>query len=95
MEIPKLSPKAFALAGGFLWASALLVVGVLNLVFPGYGKLFLDVAGSVYFFYPAEPSLGSVLVLTGIAFLDGAIAGLIFAGIYNFFALRCCRPKSE
>ncbi len=95
METQKLSVKAFALAGGILWASALLIVGLLNLVFPGYGQMFLEGMGSVYLWHPATASLGSVLILTAIAFLDGTIGGLIFAALYNLCSCCCCKKKSE
>ena len=95
MEIQKLSVKAFALAGGILWGSALLMVGLLNLASSGYGRIFLDAIGSVYLWHPVTASLGSVLVLAALAFLDGAIAGFIFAWLYNLCSCCCCKNKSE
>jgi len=95
METQKLSVKAFALAGGILWGSALLMVGLSNLAFPGYGQKFLEVMGSVYLWHPSVPSLISALILGGIAFLDGAIAGLFFALLYNLCSCCCCKKKSE
>jgi hypothetical protein len=94
MEIQKLSVKAFVLAGGTLWGSALLLVGLFNLASPNYGKVFLDAIGSVYLWHPGTASLGSVMILAGLAFLDGAIAGFIFAWIYNRCSCCCCQKKS-
>jgi len=91
METQKLSVKAFMKAGGILWGGALLFVGLVNLGYPGYGKAFLEMIGSVYFIHPAAPSLGSVLGLTGIAILDGAVAAGIFALIYNACSHGCCK----
>jgi len=95
MEMQKLSVKASALAGGILWGSALLLVGLLNLAFPNYGKAFLDAIGSVYLWHPSVVSLGSVFILGSLAFFDGAIAGLFFALLYNLCSHCCCKKKNE
>jgi len=95
METQKLSVKAFALAGGILWGSALLVVGLLNLALPGYGQMFLDMMSSVYFGNQGMAPLRSVLILTVVAFLDGTIAGFLFALIYNLCSCCCCKKKNE
>ncbi|MFA5167289.1 MAG: hypothetical protein WC530_02015 [Candidatus Omnitrophota bacterium] len=95
METKKMSVKAFALAGGILWGSALLIVGLLNLASLGYGKSFLDAIGSVYLWHPSAASAGSVLVLACLGFLDGAIGGLLFAWLYNLCSCCCCKNRSE
>lgn len=82
----KLLLKSLALAAGILWALAVLFVGFLNLLWPPYGKAFLDVVSSVYPGYKVTGSLGSVIVGTLYVLLDGLISGAIFAWLYNCFA---------
>jgi len=94
METQKLSVKAFAKASGLLWGSAVLCVGLANLAYPDYGKLFLDMMGSLYLWHPASPSLVSVLILGGLAVLDGVIAGIIFSLLYNA-CLHCCHKGQD
>ncbi len=79
----KLSPKALALAAGILWALALFLTGVVNLIWRGYGEAFLKMMASVYPGYHAARSIGDLIVGTLYAFLDGAICGLVFGWIYN------------
>jgi hypothetical protein len=82
----KLSLKAITIAGALLWGSAILLVGLINLSRPGYGLDFLQMTSSVYpWFHPAH-TLTSVLVGTMDGLVDGAIAALIFAAVYNLFA---------
>jgi len=38
---------ALALAAGLFWGAAILIVSAANLLWPGYGRLFLDLAGSI------------------------------------------------
>ena len=83
----KLSVKGLALAGGILWGVlGILGVGLVNLVWPGYGKAFLDLAASIYPGYHATPSFGQVIVGTLYGFVDGAAGGAIFAWLYNCFS---------
>jgi hypothetical protein len=82
--IMKLSLPGSAFAAGLLWAGALLCTGLANLVWPAYGGEFLQVMSSVYPFFHASGSLGDVLVGTVEGLADGAIAGLLFAWLYNF-----------
>jgi hypothetical protein len=74
-----LSLKGFALAFGITWASGVLGLGLLSMV--GWGMKFVDVVGSVYLGY-SSTALG-VLIGTLWALIDGAIAGAIFACLYN------------
>ncbi len=82
----RLDVKAFAIAAGILWGAAVFLVGVGNLMLPGYGGEFLKVIASVYPGYIALPSFGRVIVGTLYALVDGAIAGLVFAWLYNLLA---------
>jgi hypothetical protein len=42
-----------ALAIGLFWGGAILLVGVSNLIWPGYGQAFLQLAASMYPGYSA------------------------------------------
>jgi hypothetical protein len=81
----KLNLKALALTVGILWAAAVFITGVANLIWSGYGTKFLEVVASIYPGYKAARSFGDLLAGTGYALVDGAISGLIFGWLYNLF----------
>ena len=81
----KLSIKALAIASGTIWGSAMLIVGLANMMWPGYGTVFLEVIASIYPGYKPG-GFGQVINGTLYAVVDGAIGGAIFAWIYNLFA---------
>ncbi len=83
MKKDSISKKGLSLALGIIWGGALLFVGLFNMKWPGYGDLFLSVVSSIYPGYHAMPTLGSVLIGTCYAVLDGAIAGFLIAWLYN------------
>jgi hypothetical protein len=82
-DLMRLSLKSMAIAGGVLWGSGVLLVGLLNLVRPSYGLSFLQMISSVYPGFHSSRTIGDVLVGTCYALLDGAIAALIFGWLYN------------
>jgi len=82
----KLSLKGVTLTAAIIWGLALLIVGVANLLWPPYGKAFLEVMSSIYPGYKQQGTLGDVLVGTLYAVVDGGIAGFITAWVYNSFA---------
>jgi hypothetical protein len=82
----KLSVKSLTITSAVLWGGACLMVAVLNIVSPGYGNAFLDVISSIYPGYQVTGTLGSVIVGTLYALLDGAVGGALFGWIYNCFA---------
>lgn len=83
----KFNVKAMALTLALVWGVlAMLLTGVTNLIWPTYGRAFLEVMASVYPGYHAGISLGQVIVGTLYGLLDGAIAGAVFAWLYNRFA---------
>lgn len=82
----KFSFKGIALAGALLWGGAILLVGVINLMFPAYGMNFLQMTSSVYPGFHAAHGVRSVAVGTFDGLVDGAVAGLLFAWLYNSFA---------
>ena len=82
----RLNVRAFTVTFGVFWAFSLLMVSITNLVWSGYGSAFLQVVASIYPGYHAEASVRDIVAGTLYALVDGAIAGLIFACIYNLIA---------
>ncbi len=82
----KLSIGALASTAAILWGGAVLFSGIMNLIWPSYGVAFLQVVSSIYPGYHATRSLGSVVVGTLYAILDGAVCGLLLGWLYNRFA---------
>jgi ABC-type phosphate transport system permease subunit len=81
----KLSLKALALTSGILWALALFVTGIFNLIWRGYGDAFLKTMAYIYPGYHAAGTIGDLIVGTLYALLDGLICGLVFGWLYNSF----------
>lgn len=81
----RMSLKAMAMAGGGLWGSGVLLVGLVNLLSPSYGLSFLQMVSSVYPGFHISRTIGDVLIGTGYALVDGAIAALVFGWLYNLF----------
>jgi hypothetical protein len=81
----KLNLKALALTAGLVWAGAVLMVGVTNLIWPGYGNTFLQLVASIYPGYNATASVGAVIVGTLYTLVDGGIFGLVVGWLYNLF----------
>lgn len=81
-----LSIKGLALTAGILWAAALFLVGLANLIWPAYGDGILTVMASVYPGYHGPGGFGSVIVVTLYALVDGAVCGAVFAWLYNRLA---------
>ena len=75
---------ALALAIGLFWGGSILLVGVANLIWPGYGSGFLQLMTSLYPGYKATASFGQVLIGTLYGLVDGAIGGAVFACLYNW-----------
>ena len=82
----KFSVKGLALVSAILWGLAMLVMGLGNLIWSGYGQQFLQVMSSVYPGYHATRSLADVIVGTLYGVVDGFIGGAVFAWLYNQFA---------
>ncbi len=83
----KLDVKALALTGGLIWGIlAMFLSGVANLIWSGYAQGFLTVMASVYPGYNATASFGQVIIGTLYGLVDGAVAGALFAWVYNCFA---------
>ncbi len=83
----KLDIKAVAITCGLIWSIlAMLLTGVTNWIWPGYGQFFLDLMASLYPGYQGTASLGQVIIGALYGFVDGSIAGAVFAWIYNRLA---------
>ena len=81
----KLSIRALAVTSAVLWGGAVLLTGLGNLMAPGYGAELLELAASIYPGYEVG-GLGSVVIGTLYAALDGGVFGGIFAWLYNRIA---------
>ena len=79
---------ALTLTAGLFWGAAVLIVGLANLIWPGYGRAFLDVAASIYPGYHPGSGVGSAIVGTIYGLVDGAIGGAVFGWLYNLLAHR-------
>ncbi len=91
----KLSLRALALTSGILWALALFLTGLINLIWRGYGHAFLKMMASIYPGYHASGSIGDLIVGTLYALLDGVICGLVFAWFYNLFVGKGNKSKQS
>lgn len=80
----KLSIKKFALTCSILWGLAVLIVSTTNLIWPGYGGVFLTVMASIYPGYEAMQGVDSIIIGTLYALVDAGIGGAVFAWLYNF-----------
>ena len=78
-----LSIRALTFTAALLWGGGVLVCGLANLIWPTYNVAFLQLVSSIYPGYHATRSLGSVVVGTLYALLDGAVCGWLFAWLYN------------
>lgn len=79
----RLSVKGFALAAGILWGAVMFLTALLNLAFPDYGGLFLEMMASVYPGYEGTTGFVAVVVGTLYGALDGAVVGAVLAWLYN------------
>ena len=84
----KLDPKALAYTCAAIWGGCVLVVGLVNLSVPDYGREFLELLAGVYPGYKIDRTIGDLLVGTGYGLLDGAIGGWLFGWLYNRLAKR-------
>ena len=82
----KLSLRAAVIAAAIMGGGAILLVGLINFIDPNYGTNFLQMTSSVYPWFHGAHSVESVLGRTIEGALDGAVAGILFVCLYNFFA---------
>jgi hypothetical protein len=81
----RVSMKGIALASALLWGLAMLAVGLINLADPHYGAQFLQMMSSVYPGADTSRTLGRVLLGAVYGFIDGGVAGWLFAWLYRSF----------
>ena len=82
----KLSFKAMIIAGALFKAVVFLFISLMNLVLRPYGGAYLAFLSSLYPGYDPVNVPIAVIVGTLYSLLAGALAGLLFACLYNFFA---------
>lgn len=81
----RVSLRAITLSSAILWGLAMLLVGLVHMVEPAYGREFLRLMSSIYPGADTSPTLARVLIGTVYGFADGAIAGFIFGLLYGAF----------
>lgn len=74
---------ALAVTAALFWGGAMLVVTTAALLWPNFGRTFLEVISSIYPGYHPGPTIGSVITGTLYAVVDGAVGGAVFAWLYN------------
>ena len=77
---------ALSLAAGLFWGAAIFIVALANLIWPGYGQAFLQLAASMYPGYHPGTTIGPVITGTLYGLVDGAIAGAVFGWLYNLLS---------
>ena len=75
--------RAITLASAIVWGACMLIIGLINLADSSYGGAFLRIMSSVYPGADTARNLGRVLLGTLYGFIDGAIAGYIFALLFR------------
>ena len=85
----RLNVKALACSFALMWGGGvMLLVGLGNMFFDGYGQSLLDLIASIYPGYEATGTYGQLLIGMGYGVLDGFIGGAVLAWVYNLFAPR-------
>jgi hypothetical protein len=92
-EIMRLSVKGLMFAAGIGWALIVLVVGVLNMIFEGYGAAYLQTLAAPFPWYAASGGVVDFIIGIITALVVGGICGMIFAWLYNAFAGKKAAPK--
>ena len=85
---------ALSATAGLFWGAAILLVGLVNLIWPSYGMAFLELAASIYPGYHPATGVGSVIAGTLYGLVDGAIAGVIFGWLYNLLSGKVAHSGS-
>ena len=90
----KMNVTAFALAAGLFWGAAILIMSSANLVWPTYGRAFLEVVASMYPGFRPGAGVSSVVIATIYALVDGVASGAVFAWLHNVIAQLRARAAS-
>ena len=78
----KFSPNALGIAVGVLWATYVFFCGITAMF--GWGIALVDAISSLYIGY--GPSVVGAIIGAVWAFVDGYIAGVVIAWLYNKLA---------
>ena len=84
----KLSLKAMIIAGALFKAVVFLFISLMNLILRPYGGAYLAALTSLYPGYDPLNWPVALIIGTLYSLLAGALAGLLFGCLYNFFAER-------
>lgn len=84
----RLHTTALSLTAGVIWAAAIFLVALANMIWPTYGDAFLAMTASIYPGYEASSTIGSVIIGTVFGFIDGAVGGAVFGWLYNRLVIR-------
>ena len=82
----RLNTVAMAVAFGIFCGACVLVVGIANMIWPSYGQAFLQICAAIYPGYHSGTGVGSVIIGTIYALIDGFVGGAIFGWLYNLLA---------
>ena len=82
----KLSLKSTVIAGALLKGICFIFVSLMNIILPPYGGAYLSMLMSLYPGYDPVTLPVSIILGTLYSLIGGALAGLLFGSIYNFFA---------
>ena len=76
-----LDTKAFAIAGGLIWAACMFVMALISNGASGYGIGFVYAIGSLYVGY--QPGIIGAIIGAIYGFIDAGIGCFVFAWLYN------------
>jgi hypothetical protein len=82
----RLSLKAIVLAGALFKTIVFLFISLTNLVLRPYGGAYLAALTTLYPGYDPINWPVAIIIGTLYSLLAGALAGLLFGALYNFFA---------
>lgn len=82
----KLNPNKIGLVCGLLWGGFLTFLTIIAVLFPPYGKAFIEVIASVYPGYTISWTGAAIGLIYG--FIDWYIGGVIFAWLYNYIGKK-------
>jgi hypothetical protein len=89
----KLSVKGLMFASGIGWGLIVLVMGVLNMIFEGYGAAYLNSLSAPFPWYAASGKIVDLIIGIVWALVVGGVCGIIFALLYNVFVGKKAAPK--
>lgn len=89
----QLNLKALSIAAGIITATAVLLTGIANIAWQGYGGAFLQMMASVYPGYAASGAIHDLIVGTLYGFVDGLVFGWVFGWLYNRLTVKRAGPQ--